>query len=183
MSEIKSLARGLKILEQLANSQDGLGITELATAYQVDKATMSRLLNTLAKYDFAKKDETTRKYILGTKVIQLSQALLSRMTVTETAKPFLNQLVEKTGECAHLAILAQGQALYIDQAESPLNLRVTTGVGTLAPLYCTALGKVLISFSDAPASNRDAPIYSSNNYRSCSSPAPFGTCESTRVCS
>jgi DNA-binding IclR family transcriptional regulator len=68
----------------------------------------------------------------------------------EVAKPFLNQLVAETGECAHLAILAQGQALYIDQVESSLALRVTTGVGTLAPLYCTALGKVLLAFGGAP---------------------------------
>ena len=32
--------------------------------------------------------------------------------------------MERTGECAHLAILAQGKTLYIDQVESPATLRV-----------------------------------------------------------
>jgi IclR family acetate operon transcriptional repressor len=44
--------------------------------------------------------------------------------------------------------------LYIDQAESPSSLRVTTGVGTLAPLYCTALGKALLAFASAPIPER-----------------------------
>jgi IclR family KDG regulon transcriptional repressor len=72
------------------------------------------------------------------------------MPLRDQAKPFLRQLVERTGECSHLAILAQGQALYIDQVESPSSLRVTTGVGTLAPLHCTALGKVMLAFSHEP---------------------------------
>ena len=150
MAEIQSLARGLVILERLATVPEGLGITQMAEEFKVDKGSMSRLLQTLAKYGYAEKDTKTRKYVLGPQILRLSRALLTRMPLREVAKPFLNQLVEETGECAHLAILAQGQALYIDQVESSLVLRVATGVGTLAPLHCTALGKVLMAFGDTP---------------------------------
>jgi IclR family transcriptional regulator, KDG regulon repressor len=149
MPEIQSLARGLAILEKLAEAPDGLSITELAEAFEVDKGNMSRLMQTLANYGFAEKDAATRRYVLGPQIVRLSRILLSRMPLRETAKPFLKRLVEVSGECAHLAILAQSQALYIDQAESSSTLRVTTGVGTLAPLYCTALGKVLLAFAHA----------------------------------
>jgi len=150
MAEIQSLGRGLAILEKLAEAPNGLGITELAEQFEVDKGNMSRLMQTLANYGFAEKDLTTRRYVLGPQIVRLSRIVLTRNPLRDTAKPFLNQLVDSTGECAHLAILAQGQALYIDQAESPASLRVTTGVGTLAPLYCTALGKVLLAFAGAP---------------------------------
>jgi IclR family acetate operon transcriptional repressor len=150
MTEIQSLARGLAILEKLAEAQDGLGITELAEEFGVDKGSISRLLQTLANYGFAEKDPTTRRYYLGPRIVRLSRTMLNRMPLRDTARPFLNQLVELTGECAHLAIVAQGQALYIDQAEATSALRVTTGIGTLAPLYCTALGKVLLAFGNAP---------------------------------
>jgi DNA-binding IclR family transcriptional regulator len=56
--------------------------------------------------------------------------------------------MERTGECAHLAILAQGKALYIDQVESPATLRVNVQVGKSAPLHCTALGKILLAFGN-----------------------------------
>ncbi len=135
-------------MEKLANAPDGLAITDLAKEFEVDKGSMSRLLQTLANYGFAEKDGVTRRYVLGPQIVRLSRALLTRMPLRETAKPFLNQLVELTGECTHLAILAQGQALYIDQVESPSALRVMTGVGTLAPLHCTALGKALLAFGD-----------------------------------
>lgn len=148
MTEIQSLARGLTILEKLANAPEGLAITDLAKEFEVDKGSMSRLLQTLANYGFAEKDAVTRRYVLGPQIVRLSRALLTRMPLRETAKPFLNQLVDLTGECTHLAILTQGQAFYIDQVESPSALRVTTGVGTLAPLHCTALGKALLAFGD-----------------------------------
>jgi IclR family transcriptional regulator, KDG regulon repressor len=150
MSEVQTLARGLMILDKLAEAQDGLGITELADLFEVDKGSMSRVLQTLSNYGFAEKDERTRKYILGPQIVRLSRTVLTRMPLRETAKPFLQKLVDQTGECAHLAILAKGEALYIDQAESPSALRVTTGVGTLAPLHCTALGKILLAFANAP---------------------------------
>jgi IclR family transcriptional regulator, KDG regulon repressor len=150
LPEIQSLARGLMILEKLANAPDGLGITELADEFEVDKGSMSRLLQTLANYGFAEKDSNTRRYILGPQIVRLSRVLLTRMPLRETAKPFLQQLVDATGECAHLAILAQGQALYIDQVETSSDLRVATGVGTMAPLHPTALGKVLLAWANAP---------------------------------
>jgi len=150
MGEIQSLARGLQIIEKLAEATDGLSITDLAEQFRVDKGSMSRLMQTLAHYGFAEKDPTSRKYLLGPQIVRHSRTLLQRTSLRDIAKPYLKQLVDKTGECAHLAILSQGQAFYIDQEESRLALRVTTNVGSLAPLHCTALGKVLLAFTKTP---------------------------------
>jgi DNA-binding IclR family transcriptional regulator len=148
MTEIQSLARGLKILDLLGQSPEGLSVTELAEVLGVDKGSASRLVSTLARYGYAEKDELTRRYHLGGQVVALSRSVLSRLPLREAAKPYLRQLMEHTGECAHLAVAAQGQALYIDQVESPATLRVNAQVGTLNPLHCTALGKVLLAFGD-----------------------------------
>jgi IclR family transcriptional regulator, KDG regulon repressor len=147
MSEIQSLARGLTILEILAQSPSGASVTEVADILGVDKGSASRLMSTLAKHGYTEKDPVTRRYTLGPQIIRLSGSLLSRNPVYASAKPFLKQLMERTGECAHLAILAQGKALYIDQVESPATLRVNARVGQMAPLHCTALGKILLAHS------------------------------------
>ncbi len=148
MNEIQSLARGLQIIEKLAESSDGLSITDLAEQFEVDKGSISRLMQTLAVYGFAEKDKNSRKYISGPQIVRHSRTLLQRTSLRDIAKPFLKQLVEATGECAHLAILVQGQVFYIDQEESQNDLRVMTGIGSLAPLYSTALGKVLLAFTN-----------------------------------
>ncbi len=148
MGEIKSLARGLQIIEKLAEATDGLSITDLANTFNVDKGSMSRLMQTLANYGFAEKNKNNRKYFLGPQIVRHSRTLLQRTSLRDNAKPYLKKLVEITGECAHIAILAQGQAFYIDQEESTLALRVNTNIGDLAPLYCTALGKIFLAFTN-----------------------------------
>jgi len=147
MREIQSLARGLKILNRLAEANGTVSITTIASDLQIDKGSASLLLQTLANYGFAEKDPETRQYKLGPALVQLSRSLLTKMPLRETAKPFLLQLVHETGECAHLGVLSQGKVLYIDQVESSQTLRVNTEVGFTAPLHCTALGKVLMAWN------------------------------------
>ena len=150
MTEIQSLARGLRILDLLSQTQDGVSITELAEALLIDKGSASRLVATLANSGYAEKDEVTRRFHLGPQVVTLSRSVLTRLPLREAAKPFLRQMMERTGECAHLAVAAQGKVLYIDQVESPATLRVNAQIGTMNPLHCTALGKVLLAFGDTP---------------------------------
>jgi DNA-binding IclR family transcriptional regulator len=149
MAEIQSLARGLKILDLLGQAADGMSITELSEILGVDKGSASRLVSTLARYGYAEKDEVTRRYHLGSQVVGLSRSVLTRLPLREVARPYLRQLMERTGECVHLAVTAQGKALYIDQVESPATLRVNAQVGTMNPLHCTALGKALLAFGAA----------------------------------
>jgi IclR family transcriptional regulator, KDG regulon repressor len=150
VAEIQSLTRGLHILDLLSQSVEGASVTEMAAALGVDKASASRLASTLAHNGYVERDESTRRYHLGPRVVTLSRSVLSRLPWREAAKPFLRQLMERTGECAHLAVASQGKALYVDQVESPATLRVNVQVGQTGPLHCTALGKVLLAFTDLP---------------------------------
>lgn len=150
MSEIQSLARGLTILQIMADANDGIGVTELADHLGVNKGTASRMIQTLKSYGFVEQAPDGRRYQLGPVLVQLSRSVINRMPLRETAKPYLHELVNTTGECAHLAIYAQGKALYIDQVESEATLRVNAEIGQMAPLHCTALGKVLLAFGGYP---------------------------------
>jgi DNA-binding IclR family transcriptional regulator len=141
MSYIQSLARGLTILDRLAEAEDGLSITELAEHLQIDKSSASRLMTTLVTHEFAQQKAGSRKFILGKRLFQMSWLLLNRMPVREKAKPFLYRLVAETGECAHTAVYAEGRALVIDDVEAETSLRVVGGVGRMIHLHCTAVGK------------------------------------------
>jgi len=150
MREIQSLARGLKILDLLGQSQEGMSISELAQILGVDKSSASRLASTLANYGYAQKDPSTQRYHLGLQILNLSRNFLFHPPLPEASRPFLVQLMEQTGECSHLAVPAPGTALCIDQVESPATLRVNVEIGQPLPLHCTALGKVLLAFGDLP---------------------------------
>ena len=150
MAEIQSLARGLRILDLLSQAQDGVSVTELADALNVDKASASRLVSTLAQNGFTERDEKSRRYRLGPKVVTLGRSVLARLPWRDAARPYLQKLMERTGECAHLAVAVKGRSLVIDQIESPASLRVNVQIGQTSPLHCTALGKVLLAFGGVP---------------------------------
>ncbi len=150
MSEIQSLARGLKILDKFVAAKGSLSITELSHELDLDKSTVSRLVKTLVQYEYAQPDPGTRRYRLGNKVTRMSWQLLDRMPLRDQAKPFLYQLMNATGECAHTAVYSDKQALVIDDVEASASLRVVGGIGRLIPLHCTAVGKCLLAFSNVP---------------------------------
>lgn len=150
MSEVQTLARGLRILDMLASGSDSVGVTQLAKELEVDKSSVSRLVQTLVKYRFAERDPKTRRYRLGPRIRELNQQMERHTQLNQLAMPFLYELVDKTGENAHLALYAQKQALIIADVESPAPLRVVSGVGRRIPLHCTAVGKCLLAFCDIP---------------------------------
>ncbi len=151
MGEIQSLARGLKILDKIANANRSISITDLAQQMSLEKSTVSRLVQTLVHLDYVQQEAGSRRYVIGKRLHKISLALLNRMPVREKAKPYLYRLVQDTGECAHTAIYSNGRALFVDDVESEIStLRVVGGIGRLLPLHCTAVGKALLAFSDLP---------------------------------
>ncbi len=150
MKTIQSLSRGLTVLELLSQSENGLGVTELSKTIEVDKSSVTRMLHTLVEHQFAMKDPNSRRYLMGPKVQELVKSSTSNLPLREQSMPLLKELVDKTGENAHVAIYSQEHALVIADVESKAQLRVVSGEGRLIPNHCTAIGKCLIAFDEYP---------------------------------
>lgn len=155
MNEVKALAKGLQILDQLLETHmrpkehQRIGVTEVAEILEVNKSTASRLLQTLSSYGYVKRDSEQRGYVLGPKMHNAAQTG-SQVVFRDIARPFIFQLMKSSGESAHSAIVSQGQALIIDDIESASSLRVSGGIGRLEQLHCTAVGKCLLAFMNLP---------------------------------
>lgn len=142
--EVQSLNRALSLLEALASSGQGLGISELSRRVRLPASTVHRLLSTLGRKGYVTQlhDE---KYHLGYKVVEIGRAFVEGSQLTKIVRSYLEALCQKTGETANLVILDDDEALYLDKVESPHNLQVFSKIGYRAPLYCTASGKVLLA--------------------------------------
>jgi len=153
---VRSLGRGLDVLAMLAEARDGVGVSEVASSLSVDKSTAFRLLSTLVRDGFAVQDEDSRRYRAGMRIVQLSARVLERTELREVAVPWVKRLQKVTGESAHLAVLAQGKAVYIHKETSGSGLNVNTEVGRRAPLHCSAIGKALVA--ELPASELETML-------------------------
>jgi DNA-binding IclR family transcriptional regulator len=150
MNEIKSIAKAIKVINYLADHQEGSRTSDIANLLEIDKSVISRILKTLVHNKYAEKSDTNNHYYLGNKLIEISQFATRRFSWKDKVKPFLKELVKETGECAHLGVLVQDRILYLDQENNYSTLKVEHEIGARAPLHCTALGKIILAFGDVP---------------------------------
>lgn len=150
MSKIQSLSRGLTIIELLGKSNSSMGITELSKILDIDKSSVTRLMQTLVEHQFAMKDPLSRRFLLGPKVEEIVHRKRKGGPLKKISTPLLQDLMERTGENSHVAIFSQDRCLVVADIESTAQLRVVSGEGRLIPNHCTAIGKCLIAFGNNP---------------------------------
>jgi len=144
MANAKILEKGLKLLEELAESAEGMTVVELAERIGVHKTSAYRYINSLLDMGYIQSDGDG-SYHLGTKILQLGSQLLRRMPLRETAHPFLVKLSADTQKTVHLCVLDGHNVVYIDKVESQKSLPILSRIGSRAPAYCTGVGKALLS--------------------------------------
>jgi len=143
---VQSIDRVIDILEALAEEKGVCGITALSKKTGLHKSTVHRLLNTLLQRGYIEKEPGNDNYQLGMKILFLGSAILDRMDIRRIAKPFLEELSKLTKEVVHLAILDNGETVYIDKVEGTnSSIRMYSQIGKRGPVHCTGVGKVLLS--------------------------------------
>ncbi|WP_281259212.1 IclR family transcriptional regulator [Alteribacillus bidgolensis] len=143
---MQSVERTLQCIELLKNRKQGLGVSELSRQLEVAKSTVHRILSTLMQEGYVKQDPITGVYTLGLKFIDVGQHVLDSLDIRQVASPFLQELVDSTGETAHLVLFEQDHVAYIDKVESPKTIRMYSSIGKVAPLHCTGVGKAILAF-------------------------------------
>jgi DNA-binding IclR family transcriptional regulator len=142
---VQSIARALTLLEALGEGTGEVGIVELSRRVSLHVSTVHRILATLAARGYVRQNTDTGRYSLGARVFHLAESYLSQLDLLRGVRPVLERLSRNTGETSNLVILDGREALYLDKVESPQNLRIFSRIGRRAPLYCTAVGKVLLA--------------------------------------
>jgi DNA-binding IclR family transcriptional regulator len=143
----RSLERALQILNAFTGERKMLTLSQLSEILGLSRATVLRLCSTLAKYGFLNQDPATKEYSLGLRLFELGSIVFHSFSLRKTAAPFLDQLHEKLGKTLFLAILEQGQLIYIDKREDAHNpITFTSKIGTRRPPYWGMLGPMLMAY-------------------------------------
>lgn len=140
-----ALARGLALLELLANGPQPMTLTEFHRRTKMPKSTLVRLLAVLTEAEFIVRVDERPAFRLAHKVLTLSTAYVASLDVSETAGAYLASLSEQTGHTANLGILDGDQVLHLCVHEPDRPIRFTAMAGSRASAYCTGLGKVLLA--------------------------------------
>lgn len=142
---IHSVQKALDILDLFNTQNSELGTTDIARALDIPKSTVSGLVHTLEINGFLEQDTDNRKYRLGLKLVELGGVLLNQLDLRKVAHPHLEELRDWCNEGVNLAILNEGEVVYVERLFGSTMLGMRSEIGKREPVYSTALGKAILS--------------------------------------
>lgn len=145
-SSHKPTMRVLSILQALADNNQGLTLTEIARTIDSPKSTIFPVLNTMREEGFIYLDSKTSLYALGIKSYCVGAAYINNMNALQFIRSEMRRVVDSCGETCQFGIKDGSEVLYvvIEEPDVPNRFHLASSVGQRLPLYCTALGKVLL---------------------------------------
>lgn len=142
----QTLDRGLRVLDVLASSADGLTVTELAAQLAVNRTVVYRLVTTLEQHALVRRGSRGRLHV-GLGALRLASAV--QPVLRDLAVPVLRRLAESVGCTAHLTVTDGDEALALAVVEpSWTDFHVAYRIGARHPLDRGAAGKAILAGRD-----------------------------------
>lgn len=143
-TSIQVIERMMKLLDVLAHHADPVPLKQLALETGLHPSTAHRILGAMTHSGFVERSDAGI-YRLGIRLLELGSIVKSRISLRETAMPFMLKLHAATGESVNLGVRAGDEIVYVERTSSGrASVRVVHIVGARAPLHTTATGKLFL---------------------------------------
>jgi IclR family KDG regulon transcriptional repressor len=142
----QTLARGLKLLDLVADGREGAPVRDLAAAMRLPRSIVQRLLYTLEAEGFLERHPSQVGYRLAIKLWGLGCAAIRRFDLRDVARPALASLAAKTTEMTKIGVLDRHEVIYLDGIDCPQPVRAYVPIGGRAPAHSVATGKAILAF-------------------------------------
>lgn len=142
-SFMTSLARGLAVVQAFSDSRKPQTIANISQKTGIPRAAVRRCLHTLRELGYV--DAELNNFSLRPKVLTLGYSYLSPTPLTVSAQPYLNEISRTLNESSSMAVLEDGEVLYVARAATSRVMSVALNTGSRLPAYCTSLGRVMLA--------------------------------------
>jgi DNA-binding IclR family transcriptional regulator len=140
-----SVKRALQILELVAESRRGLGISELARRLEISKGTVYGICGQLEAGGALVRDPASKRYGLGPLAATLAGRSFVYTRLRDSAGPELGALCDQLRESVFLGVLSRRDVTVVDSRQPTGRIGVVAVPGTRLPLTAGAVGRVLLA--------------------------------------
>lgn len=147
MAGVQSIERAFAILRALAVKPTG--VTALAGRVGLPKSTVARLLGALEAEGAVEQVSAGGDYRLGSGIEDIAAGANPGRTLVATARPFLLDLAERTGEASGLDTMDDGWVYFLDQVASESDVQVRDWTGEWGLPHTVPSGLVMLAHSEA----------------------------------
>jgi IclR family transcriptional regulator, KDG regulon repressor len=142
---ITALQRGLRLLQLFSESPHGMTAKQVAARSRLPVSTVHRFLANLEGSGFLNCSGDS-VYHLGIACFAIGHAALGQLDIRRVSLPYLEELNRQTRETIHLTVRHGLSAVYVEKLDSTEQLRIHSRIGAAVPLYCSAVGKVMLAY-------------------------------------
>ena len=145
--QVQSVTRAVAILRAIAESGDGMTLTDVAQIVGLPPSTAHRLLTTLQQERFVRFDSTAYLWQVGVEAFIIGNAFVRTRDVVAMARPYLRRLMEEGGETANLYLEQDGEAICMAQIECRQMMRAIARPGGRVKMHCSGAGKAILGWT------------------------------------
>ncbi len=142
---IRAVDRAARILTVLADAERPQNLSTIAEAADLSTPTTLRLLRTLQAQDLVQTLGSGDRYILGFRILQLSQALMRQLNIVEIARPFIQAVRDECDETTGVGIRTGDFWIHVVEVEAAQSIRRVSNLSERLPLYAGSTGKVFLA--------------------------------------
>lgn len=156
---IQVIARAAAIMSTLKDAPGGMSLGQIAERAELPRSTVQRIVQALQKERLLITTGSAGGVRLGPELHALAGA--ARYNIVDQLRPFLQQLVEETGETVDLSVLRGGRMIFLDQVQGTHRLRAVSSVGEAFPVTTTANGRACLAL----LSDKEAQLVAESEWK------------------
>lgn len=136
----------IALIEYLANQDAPMRLLDISKALNSNTSTMLRFLNSLIKTGYVMQEPESSRYYLSYKICTIANKVCAKTDIRAIASPYMKELSSVFGESVCLSVEQDMKIVYIDiQLGQDQMIRSMQRIGNIAPMHCTAVGKVFLT--------------------------------------
>ena len=143
---VQSFARGLQVIRSFNADAPRQTLSEVAERAGLTRAGARRILLTLQQLGYVESDG--KQFRLTPRILDLGFSYLSSMPIWNLAEPEVEALVARVKEASSIAGLDGAEIVYVMRVPTHKIMKISLGIGSRLPAFCTSLGRVLLSDLD-----------------------------------
>ena len=145
----QAIDRAAQLLTLVLDSDEPIGVGDLAHAADLPKSTASRLVSSLERHGLVRRNGARGKVQAGPAILRFAHRGVVDRNVVELAQAPLEALGEHTGETINLGVPGARGVEHLAQVDSVHFLGTGQWVGRAVDYHTTAIGKILVAYGAA----------------------------------
>jgi IclR family pca regulon transcriptional regulator len=144
---VQSLERGISVIKAFGEKTPRLTLTEVAKSTGLARGAARRFLLTLQKLGYVGSDG--RYFFLRPNTLEIGYSYLSSQPWWKSAQHVAEDLSKQLGISVAVGVLEKDVALYVAYGLPDRFALSGRTIGTKIPAYASAIGRVLLAYSDS----------------------------------